>query len=155
MHKLIGKTLGYVYISEDEDFLLFINEDVTEWWIYFTDADCCSYSYIESVLNPECLINSPIIAITDKEYEIPNYNRQAIKPFGWIIKTTTGYCDIECRNESEGYYFGDLLESVYQLADIEKQRPQILRGFPVTISYENKRFKVMKMLVMQQEKEMK
>lgn len=77
-------------------------------WVYKAVGDCCSISWFESINNATSLLDSQIIGIEikpEKEASEPTVE-ESIKLYGYTLKTLKGYCDIEFRNSSNGYYGG-------------------------------------------------
>ena len=109
MNALIGKTITRVWLAEDSQALKF---DVAEGDSVkvLVDADCCSETWIESLDTPELLIGGKVIAVED--LEMPDLGdiegREVIAYYGCKIVTDKGSCVIDYRNDSNGYYGGNL-----------------------------------------------
>lgn len=114
MIELFGHYIKYIYTDIDADhdksYLIFIN-NLNNFWAYSAVGDCCSYSWFESINNPENLMDARVIGIEEKEeyYEEESFKEgvdEVIKIYGYTLKTHKGYTDIEFRNSSNGYYGG-------------------------------------------------
>jgi hypothetical protein len=111
MKQLLGQTIYNVYMSEDNNVLVFTGFGIDH-YAYNVSADCCSESWFESVTNPEYLHQEEVIGIEIKD--LPNAeadedaerDQECIQRYGYTLKTKKGYCDIEFRNASNGYYGG-------------------------------------------------
>src|SRR5262245_35044661 len=96
---------GYVRFDIDGDSLT-----------YAATGDCCSRSWIEQISDAQNLIGEVVLDIED--IELPNPDPQPAKyeclaVYGHAIKTAKGICQIEHRNDSNGYYGGSLEPSSY------------------------------------------
>ena len=94
-------------------YIKFFSEDNAQ-LIYQSYADCCSESWIESIEGVNSLLNNKINSVTKIESNnitknwVPNPPTQFLLAFAYELKTDKGCCIIEFRNESNGYYGGDL-----------------------------------------------
>ena len=106
---LIGKRIVAVWLADDQKALRF---DVGggEPIIVRADGDCCSSTWIESLDTPDLLIGGVVASVDDldmpdrgqpDEYEVIAY-------YGCKVTTDKGACVIDYRNESNGYYGGNL-----------------------------------------------
>lgn len=77
-------------------------------------GDCCSQTWIEDIDAPDALLGTVISA---KEIEMPSLgnidgtrhtNVEHVTYYGLAITTTKGRCVIDYRNDSNGYYGGEL-----------------------------------------------
>ena len=111
MKELLGKTISEVYISEDKLLLLFVEKNSTL-HAYNTSADCCADCWFESVNNVEAIIDSEIIGVEEKEIKFTendqenHHDNTQLDIMGYTLKSLKGYCDVEFRNASNGYYQG-------------------------------------------------
>ena len=105
---LIGKKVVAVHLAEDKKAIKFDVEG-GEPIVARADGDCCSQSWIEYVETPENLLGT-VVAVEDvdmpdkgspDEYEVIAY-------YGCKIATEKGSCLLDYRNESNGYYGGNL-----------------------------------------------
>ena len=115
MKELFGKVISNIYLSDDSTEIVFRGQDELHQdksWSYDAVGDCCSHSWIESIENPEHLIDSVIIGIEEKpeteDKSTVDDDDECIRVYGYTLKTARGYTDIEFRNSSNGYYGGDL-----------------------------------------------
>lgn len=106
---LIDKIITAVYLSSDKTAIKFDFDggDV----LSFAEGECCSYSWIEHVENPENLIGASVLSVVDKD--MPDLGDQpdhdCMSYYGLEITTAKGYCLIDYRNDSNGYYGGCLV----------------------------------------------
>ena len=87
------------------------------------EADCCSHTWIEDVLEADALVGHTIASVENLMLP-PNYQLHApangckhttlgyyedvMRFYGLAITTERGRCVIDYRNSSNGYYGGDL-----------------------------------------------
>lgn len=107
---LVGKTVIAVYLADDHHAIRF--DLGGEPFIVRVEGDCCSHTWIESLDAPENLLGT-VLAVED--IPMPNHGQAAeyeddvIQYYGCKIITTKGTCVIDYRNESNGYYGGNLV----------------------------------------------
>ncbi len=110
INPLVGKVLKDMQLSDDKEVIAFVLSDNTVIKAY-CHADCCSYTWIESVMNGESAIGSEILEADN--IEMPDLGdmpeRDVVSYYGFKIKTVKGECIIDFRNDSNGYYGGDLV----------------------------------------------
>lgn len=91
------------------EILAFVISDGSE-FLYKSEADCCSNSWVESVevLNafPGTVLETTVV---DGPGVKSDNDWSTINNYFYKIRTDKGYCDIELRNESNGYYGGQLV----------------------------------------------
>ena len=104
--KVIGKTIKSYSISPNGIELYVVTDDGL--LTFYTDADCCSESWIEHISAPK--LPAKILSIEDKELpDPPPSGRQEVdKAYSTIFKTDMGDFEVEFRNSSNGYYGGSL-----------------------------------------------
>lgn len=116
-NKLLGKTIIDVKIAADKQAMLFVDDSGNE-FVARTDADCCSYTWIESVEMPALGLPFKILDILDLDMpdlgDLPNCD--VVSYYGAKIITDKGDMVIDYRNDSNGYYGGDM---VWPLTDDE------------------------------------
>lgn len=111
MNPLIGKTLTGVKLAKDKEAILF---QTTEGEIVARcDADCCSYTWIESVENTIREFPAVVSAANDIEDGLPETiendpEYDCLQFYGFKIATDRGVLVIDYRNSSNGYYGGSL-----------------------------------------------
>lgn len=104
---LIGKTIKELKIADDKKALLFILEDGEV--IARVDGDCCSDTWIEHVEIPTEL-PAKVISIDELELNADMDTRDGELAFyGHKISTDKGDIIIDYRNESNGYYGGNIV----------------------------------------------
>lgn len=121
---LINKKVIELYISNDKEFLRFKLDDSSVINVY-CDAECCSKTWIESLLGVQQLLRgNSIINIEELELEDKNQvldNWEVMKFYGYNIVTDQGKMLIDFRNSSNGYYLGQLglyVENSYPMPDM-------------------------------------
>src|SRR5688572_18438326 len=104
MNPLIGKTIKEIFITNDKIALKFVLEDDNE-IVATCDADCCSETWIEDIINPEAVIGSPILSVID--VDLPAIMQQptrtdryedSMQYYGCRIDTAKGSFVIAYRN---------------------------------------------------------
>lgn len=106
--KMIGKTINEIKIADDKKALKFICEDGDH--VVKADGDCCSDTWIESIEAPAMGFPCQILKIEDLtlgDDEELEYG-DVIAHYGCKISTDKGDIVIDYRNESNGYYGGNL-----------------------------------------------
>lgn len=112
---LVGKIIKEMHINAEKNVLRFIldNGDL----IYASAVgDCCSTSWFEDIEYAECLYNNTILKIFEREMperfrDEKTIDKDFIELYGWTMETQSGRCDIEMRNQSNGYYGGEVIVS--------------------------------------------
>lgn len=106
---LIGRTILGLKIAEDKEALLFVT-DAGEIKVR-CDGDCCSYSWVESIELPA--MGFPAVVISAEDVDMPDLgdmeDRDVVSYYGFKIETDKGVLLIDYRNDSNGYYGGDLV----------------------------------------------
>ena len=109
MSTLPGKTITRVELAEDHKAIKFVLQD-GESVVAKTDGDCCSNSWIEHVSLPAG--GFPATVLSEEEVEMPNVPDNpygdVTRRYGFKLVTDKGYFELEFRNESNGYYGGNL-----------------------------------------------
>jgi len=106
---LVGKTINKVMIAEDKKAILFITEH--ENVIVKTDGDCCSETWIEHVELPSLGFPAKVLSVEDIELNKEpqkDDSYECLEFYGCKITTDKGDFIIDYRNESNGYYGGNL-----------------------------------------------
>jgi len=107
--ELINKVITGIKISDDKEAILF---EIAEGNIVAgTYGDCCSSTWIESVELPALGFPAKVIAVGD--LDMPNLGDlpgcDVVAYYGFKIITDKGEIIIDYRNDSNGYYGGDLV----------------------------------------------
>lgn len=102
---LIGKTVKKVFIADDMMAMKFEIEGQPD-VIVRTDGDCCSHSWIEHIEFSQ-IFPSMVTGVEDVSMQEIDENRELVS-YGCKIHTDNGVMFIEYRNESNGYYGGNL-----------------------------------------------
>jgi hypothetical protein len=108
INPLINKTILSMQIADDKMSLKFTtNEGVL---IAECDADCCSNTWIEHIELPALGFPAQIISVCDLQMpdlgDMPDCD--VVSYYGFKIITDKGDIVIDYRNNSNGYYGGDL-----------------------------------------------
>jgi len=108
-HMMIGRALTGVKIADDKKAILFQTPDGDV--IARADGDCCSSTWIEHVELPARGFPCEVISVEDLEMPEPEQPNEyeVIAAYGCKITTDKGEIVIDYRNESNGYYGGDLV----------------------------------------------
>lgn len=106
VNPLVGKEVVAVFLASDGGAIKFVLIDNTS-IIARADGDCCSHTWIENVQLPENMIGT-VRAVEDIDMPISMERDGELKFYGCKITTEHGSCVIDYRNESNGYYGGDL-----------------------------------------------
>jgi hypothetical protein len=116
---IIGKTVTGLKIAADRMALLFQFGDCDE-LIVRVGGDCCSHTWIENVELPVNGFPAKVLVVDDltlpgwfswlrkSKYHDDNSDNDHVSYYGCRIKTDRGDIAIDYRNESNGYYGGDL-----------------------------------------------
>lgn len=110
-NELIGKKIVDVKIAEDNLAMLFVCESGDE-LVVRVDADCCSYTWIESVELPALGFPFTVIACDDLDINkepLENEEYEYLQFYGAKITTDKGDMVIDYRNDSNGYYGGNIV----------------------------------------------
>ena len=114
MNPLIGKTLTGIKIAKDRVALLFQTTDGDV--LVLVDADCCSYTWVESVELPALGFPALVTAVEELDLPEPSAPKESafhkdpevLAYYGCKIGTDKGDIVIDYRNDSNGYYGGSL-----------------------------------------------
>ena len=109
---LVGKTIKSFTLAEDGDHITFHCDegDIT----LGTEGDCCSQTWIESIDTPKNLKGKVLSA---EEIEVPDLGNvdgkrhtgvDQVSYYGLKVVTSKGHSVIDYRNDSNGYYGGNL-----------------------------------------------
>lgn len=106
---LIGNTIAEVRADEKTrpehiEFLCASGDRIQ----YYAEGDCCSLSWIEHISGLDALIGAEVALVKEHASEdaTPDGDDGKVDVYKWTIETNKGRCDIEMRNESNGYYSG-------------------------------------------------
>lgn len=105
-HVLLGKTITGVKIASDKKALLFSTNECAI--VARADADCCSNTWVEHVELPAMGFPAKVISATNIPMEGSTDDGE-LKVYGFKIETDKGAIILDYRNESNGYYGGDLV----------------------------------------------
>lgn len=103
---LVGKTLSMVELAADKKAIRFTVDG--EPVIARCEGDCCSVTWIESVDMPAGGLPAKIIEAQDLEFPSQDRDGDLIQFYGLKLITDKGDLVLDYRNESNGYYGGNL-----------------------------------------------
>ena len=105
--ELVGRKVVAAHINETNTVIVLQLKDM---FVYLVSTgDCCSNSWFEHVEGIDALIDKTILSVEEVDYvEVDDSNRECVKSYGFKFKTNHGTFFIEMRNESNGYYGGDI-----------------------------------------------
>jgi hypothetical protein len=104
---MVGKTLSKVELATDKKAIRFTVDGETI--VAKCDGDCCSSTWIESVEMPAGGLPAKILEAT--ELDLPSQqpdDYELIQLYGLKLTTDKGDFVLDYRNESNGYYGGNL-----------------------------------------------
>lgn len=105
---LIGKTLTGIKLAKDSQAILFQTTDGDI--VARTDGDCCSYSWVENIENT--VREYPAVILSSEDIDMPDLggmeDNEVVQYYGLKIVTDRGHIIIDYRNNSNGYYGGNL-----------------------------------------------
>jgi len=104
---LVGKTLTSVELASDKMAIRFTVDG--EAVVAKCDAGCCSSTWIESIEMPAGGLPAKVLEVAD--LELPSHSDAddgLIQLYGLKLRTDKGDLVLEYRNESNGYYGGNL-----------------------------------------------
>ena len=108
MEQLIGKTISGFNLDPDKCWIEFNTSD-GEKLHYEAHAECCSYSWIESIEDLDNLIGETIISVDEKDIDgRQEEEHEWLQVYNYDLNTCKGSCTIDFRNSSNGYYGGSL-----------------------------------------------
>ena len=108
-NSLIGKVISTVWLAKDKKAIRFDVQGGKS-IIALTEGDCCSSTWIESIDGAEQLIGT-VVSVEDIPMPVLDHTKfffGLLKFYGCKITTDKGYAVIDYRNESNGYYGGNL-----------------------------------------------
>jgi hypothetical protein len=108
---LVGKTITGIKIADDRQALMFQTPQGD--CVVHTDADCCSYTWIEHIELPA--LGFPAVVSKVEDINMPDgaashfySDSDVLAYYGCKITTDKGEIVIDYRNSSNGYYGGSL-----------------------------------------------
>lgn len=108
-HILENKIVNNIYLTRDKLAIKF--ETTGGDIIARTDADCCSHTWVEHIELPA--LGFPAVVLSTENLYLADgvrYDEDTYTQFyGFKIVTDKGEIIIDYRNESNGYYGGDLI----------------------------------------------
>jgi hypothetical protein len=101
----VGKHINAAYVESGNDGVMYwlVNG---EWYKLDAVGDCCSHSWYAHCDSGDVLQNATLLDFEDFSKESIHENWNLIRINMLKFKTDKGYCTIEFRNSSNGYYSG-------------------------------------------------
>lgn len=106
-NSLVGKTILDMKIASDKKALLLVLSDNPE-YIIRMDGDCCSSTWIEHIELPAMGFPCIVSSVEELPMSSKEESYSSIQMYGLKIVTNTGEIVIDYRNESNGYYGGNI-----------------------------------------------
>jgi len=103
---LINKTLTKIELASDKKAIRFTVDGETV--VAKCDGDCCSSTWIESVELPAGGLPATITAVVNLDLPSQDNDGDLIQFYGLKLITNKGEIVLDYRNESNGYYGGNL-----------------------------------------------
>ena len=111
INPLVGKKVQAVDLADDGKAIKFYVEGFDPIFAQ-TDGDCCSESWIEHIEQTENMLGT---VLNVEDVDMPDLgdmpNRDVVTYYGCRIHTDKGIALIDFRNDSNGYYGGNLVWS--------------------------------------------
>lgn len=107
---MIGKKVNSIFIADDKKAMKFSCDDGEH--VVNVEGDCCSASWIEHVELPALGFPFTIVSIENLDMgknPIENEEYEHLQFYGCKVSTDKGGMIIDYRNESNGYYGGDIV----------------------------------------------
>ncbi len=106
---LIGKIIVKVDLSEDKQYITFWTDEGLG-YIFYSESDGQSDSWIESIENVQSLLNEKVIDIFEHCLDVIDIDDDgSVAVYNYDIRTGKGICTIDFRDESNGYHGGRLM----------------------------------------------
>lgn len=121
---LIGKKILALHINDTKDLIVF---DVEGGRIgAAAQGDCCSRSYFQHLSGLEALIGCTVNEITEHESVTTEgsektHGSDCEQKYGWTFTTNRGRADLDMRNDSNGYYGGNV--SIFAYKQVRHSAP--------------------------------
>ena len=106
MKELIGLVVDSVFMDDENEQLSFVSKGISN--VYVARGECCKdnnnvwFAHVTGINN---LLNERVVAVDEVEMNESIDNDYA-DVYSIKISTRIGYCDIEFRNDHNGYYGG-------------------------------------------------
>lgn len=103
---LIGKTITAIELASDKKAIRFTVDGETI--VAKCDGDCCSSTWIESIEMPAGGLPAKVMDANDLDLPSQDKDGDLIQFYGLKLITDKGELILDYRNESNGYYGGNL-----------------------------------------------
>jgi hypothetical protein len=122
LETLRGHRIKNVFVERDGTYIMF-ETDTKQKFVYSAYGDCCSRTWVERVAGLDALRGEVVTAVEERELPHPTpipdcYESLAV--YCNVLKTLKGECEIEYRNDSNGYYGGSLELDSYPAHEVRK-----------------------------------
>lgn len=111
MKELIGKTIIKLEIGSDDTTLVF-TDSLGNQYFYNSYGDCCSSTWFSHITGIHNFLGHEVNNTVEKEERDPTETEykegqyDVLRIYGYTLETDKGRCDVEFRNDSNGYYGG-------------------------------------------------
>lgn len=113
MKELIGTKIVKVEMQDDTTIVFNDISGIT--FSYQTFEDCCSSTWISHISGLNNLLNATVREVKERQFSEEDQKKaeqegdyDVLALYGYDIVTDKGICFLEFRNNSNGYYGGDL-----------------------------------------------
>lgn len=126
MKKLIGKIIIKVEKTPEDDALVFTDGNGDKFY-YQVYGECCSATWFAHIAGIKSLLGNKVNSVENKEEFTDEEQKKAeeeqedydvLNLYGILLKTDKGTCDIEFRNDSNGYYGGSCVYSPNPISNV-------------------------------------
>lgn len=101
---LVNKTITGISIAENKEAIMFLT--IEENIIAYAHGECCSTTWIESIELPA--LGFPALVLSTQDLDMSDIGEPELAHYGLKIITDKGEIVIDYRNESNGFYGGEL-----------------------------------------------
>ena len=130
------KKLSEIWVKDNNKELVLIFEDGYQRALHAV-GDCCSTSWIEHITIDGEVFGQPIIAVSEKDLpiikkvgeQLAEFDEHSlIQAYSTVFSTPMGRIELEYRNESNGYYGGELEDMGEFNVQLDNSRWQKVTG---------------------------
>ena len=100
----VGKEVNKALINNEHDKMYWRVDG--KWFVITAVGECCSHSWFEHCDNANAFDGAQLFEFEDVSLDTIKTDYEVIRVNMLKFKTSKGYCTIEFRNESNGYYSG-------------------------------------------------
>lgn len=113
---VLGRVLKNIAVAQDRQRVVFSFDDNHGDVSYIAEGECCSQSWIEHIEQPPDVSGATIMYVRELAKEnLPNGTQgyagagDSVTKYQTVFRTDRGDVVLEYRNDSNGYYGGELL----------------------------------------------